>query len=38
MSRYATKLLIDNGYTHVYNIEGGINKYGTMLDPNIINI
>lgn len=38
MSRLATNFLVQNGYSHAYNIEGGINKYGVLFDPNIINI
>ena len=38
MSKFATNFLLSNGYEKVYNIQGGINKYGKLYDSNIVSV
>jgi rhodanese-related sulfurtransferase len=38
LSKRATKLLLDKGYSNTVNIEGGINKYANMYDKGIPNL
>jgi rhodanese-related sulfurtransferase len=38
ISKRATDYLMKHGYEDSKNIEGGINMYGKLYDPDIVNL
>jgi rhodanese-related sulfurtransferase len=38
LSKKATELLMKYGYTKVKNVNGGINEFGKLYDPNIVRL